>query len=141
MRLLFLAVVATAVGLAASPAHACRVNLDPAQRIGRAKAETVVIASVLNAAYTGETGPDWRPWEGTVQVERVLRGQTGAARFSVSRSGSSAACDDGIPPPRPGDLWVLYLGTSNGRESVRLAYPLSIARAADPTLPIGDSVR
>ena len=139
MRLLFL--TAAVAGLAASPAHACRANLAPAQRISLAKAETVVLASVLSADYTGERGPDWRPWEGTVQVEQVLRGQTGAERFPVGRRGSSAACDDGIPPPRPGDLWVLYLGTFNGEESVLLAYPVSIARSADPTLRMSENVR
>lgn len=141
MRLLVFTIAAVVGGLATSPAHACRVNLDAAERINLAKAETVVLVSVLRAAYTGVRGPDWRPWNGTVRLERVLRGQTVAKRFPIGRSGSTAACDDGIPPPRAGDRWVLYLGTSNGEETVRLAYPLAVAHSADPNLPVSENVR
>ncbi len=119
---------------ATSSANACIVNNPPAVRIDQSRADTVILATVLEASYTGERGPDYRPWRGHVQLKQVLRGSTSTRRFSIERSGSSAACDDGIAPPAIGDTWVLYLGRRNGKKAVLLSYPLEIVRAADPTL-------
>ena len=125
------------------PAFGCRINLPAETRIRTSNAETVVLASVLEAKY-GEaaflTGERY-PWIGSVQVEQTLRGQTKMLHFQIGRTGSSAACDDGIPRPEVGDLWILYLATYKGEELVVQAYPSAIAISADPTLQIGGDVR
>lgn len=120
--------------LAAPPARACRVNAPADERIARSGFDTVVLGTVEHADYTGERGSDWHPWKGTVRVERTLRGDTEARRLVIGRTGSTAACDDGVEPPKPGDAWIVYLRHENGAASVVLAYPFSIALSADPTL-------
>ena len=125
-------------GLLNAPANACSFNAPPDYRISRANAETVVLGSVVKAAYTGAHKRDLRPWTGVVKAKRVLRGATDTQSFSIGRSGSTAACDDGIPPPAIGATWVLYIGKRHGKEVVLLAYPLSVASTADPSLTIGD---
>ena len=127
--------IALGVAVAATvPANACVVNNPPGVRIGQVRADTVILATVREATYTGQRKPDYRPWRGHVQLKKVLRGSTSTQRFSIARSGSSAACDDGITPPARGDIWVIYLGRRDGKQIVLLSYPLAIARAADPTL-------
>lgn len=100
----------------------------------------MAIARVLQAGYTGEAGPDWKPWTGTVRVERVVNGFTPLIGFTIGRSGSTAACDDGIGPPIPGDLWALYIGKRNGRTVLVNAYPLELAVGVDPKLS-GDRLK
>jgi hypothetical protein len=94
-------------------AQACRYLAMPGERIDRAfRSDTiaaVVLARVERAAYTGERGHDWHPWSGSARFVRLLSGKTIARRFELYRSGSSAACDDGVPVPKSGDLWVIYV--------------------------------
>ena len=130
----YLIAAALVVGLTSNSAEACVYNAPPSSRIARAGANTVVLVTVKQASYTGQRRPDYRPWKGTVQLKRVLRGATRTQRFSIERSGSSAACDDGIPPPAVGQIWVLYLGQREGSQVVLLSYPLAVARSADPNL-------
>ena len=124
------------LGVAApTVASACRINQPPESRIKRTF-DTVVIATVVRADYTGETGPDLHPWEGSAQVIRVVAGAADAPQYLFGRSGSTAACDDGLPPPQPGETWVLYLNKANDRSglTVNLSYPLSLVRDLDPRL-------
>jgi hypothetical protein len=128
------AAAALATSLAASPALACRYNAPPAVRIARGGFDAVVAGTVEQASYIGERGPDWRPWRGTVRVTRLLRGSTGARRLPIGRTGSTAACDDGLAPPNRGETWILYLRHQNGSASIVHAFPVRIARSADPAL-------
>jgi hypothetical protein len=127
--------IVTIVALASTSANACEVNRTPAERIGQSITGTVVLGSVIQASYTTRfrVGAA-RPWAGIVQAKRVLRGQTRTVRFSIGRTGNAVACDDGMPPPKQGDLWVLYIWKENGKEIVGLSYPLSVARSADPSI-------
>lgn len=130
----YLIAAALVVGFASNSADACSYNAPPSIRIAQAGAKTVVLVTVAQASYTGQRKPDYRPWKGAAQLKRVLRGTTKTKRFSIERSGSSAACDDGIPPPAVGQTWVLYLGQRNGSQVVLLSYPIAVARSADPDL-------
>lgn len=123
-----------AITLATASAQACIFQEFPAQRISRVQADTVVLGTVIEASYRDQTRYGSRPWSGTVQVKLVIRGKTKTARFPISRSGDSAACDDGIKAPARGDLWVVYLRKEAGKETVALTYPVSVARQADPSL-------
>lgn len=140
MRGLHIVTAALMFGLTSMSAYACIINNPPGWRIARAGAKTVVLVKVLDASYTGPRKPHKQrklyngPWKGSVQLKRVLRGATKTKRFSIERSGDSAACDDGIPPPTVGQTWVLYLGPRDGVQAVLLSYPLNVARSADPTL-------
>ena len=128
------AAAALATAVAAAPGLACRYNAPPAVRIARDGFDAVVAGTVERAAYTGERGTDWRPWRGTVRVTRMLRGSTEARRLPIGRSGSTAACDDGVAPPKKGETWILYLRHQNGAASVVHAFPAEIARSADPAV-------
>ncbi len=113
---------------------ACRYNAPASERIRRIPTNIIVLGEVENAAYEGERSHDWHPWRGVVAVKRVLVGQVEAQRFQIGRSGSTAACDDGIQPPKSGDFWIVYLADDNGVIRVAHSYPLSIALASDPRL-------
>ena len=97
---------------------------------------------VVKAGYTDKARPDSHPWEATAVPVRVLMGFGGEQKFKLFRSGSSSACDDLIPPPRPGDLWVVYVPSSKldrqfaGQLAGRpyLTYPIAIALENDPRL-------
>jgi hypothetical protein len=134
MRAFHLLAVLAAIALATASAQACIFNAPPVERISRVRADAVVLGTVIEASYTDRTRHGSRPWSGTVQAKRVVRGKTKTARFTISRSGDSAACDDGIKAPASGELWVVYLRKEAGKETVVLAYPLSVARQADPSL-------
>jgi hypothetical protein len=131
---LYLIVASLVVGLTSHSADACSIYTAPDVRIARINAKTVVLVTVVQASYTGERTPDYRPWKGVAQLKRVLRGATSTRRFSIRRSGSTAACDDGISPPAVGETWILYLGQRDGSEVVLLSYPAAVARSADPDL-------
>ena len=122
--------------LSSSAAFACRRNMPIAERIAKSDAGTVVLAHVEQADYIAELQNDYHPWEGFVVVKHILKGRTDTKIFPIGRSGSSAACDDGIPAPKPGDAWVLYLKNDEqvANYGYELAYPLDVARDADPDL-------
>lgn len=119
----------------APTALACTFNAPAEHRVilVRRSADAVVIGVVESARY-GRSGPDWKPWTGTVRVERVVRGQVQKRHYPINRSGSSSACDDGVPAPARGEKWVIYLGMDRGNETVLLSYPVNIARSVDPDL-------
>lgn len=112
---------------------ACRVNPSPAARVNR-DFDAIVVARVVSAGYTGETGPDWRPWTGTTEFRRSISGVPVPRVMKIGRSGSSAACDDGVLPPPPGEDWVLYLDRHNGKLRVVQSYPLTMALRFDRRL-------
>lgn len=123
-----------AVLLGITSAKACIFNAPAPDRINRVRADTVVLGVVTKASYGKRKRFDERPWNGTVQLKRVVRGNTKAGRFAIGRTGASSECDDGTKAPASGDLWVVYLRTEGGKDVVLLAYPLSVAHEADPSL-------
>jgi hypothetical protein len=131
-RLAATALIAALLGW--EPTYACRANWPAEHRIRTLGSTIVVLAEVEQVAYFGARSADWHQWRGVAIAKRMLAGETSIQRFDIGRSGSTAACDDGIGPPRPGALWVLYLGEQDGKSAVMQAYPLPIARDADPNL-------
>lgn len=124
---------------AAAPASACRYNAPAATRIGALQRSGylggVVVVRVLEAGYTAPARRDYHPWEARAEAVRVLRGPAGGGRFRFGRSGSSAACDDGLRPPARGELWVVYLARHDADgTAVSLSYPLALVRRIDPVL-------
>lgn len=136
MKKRFVAFTVVATLLVSQASHACRANLSAASRIQLASASIVVLAEVEQAAYEGTRQDDWYPWKGRAVAKQVLRGETSVQHFEFGRTGSTAACDDGLSPPAPRAVWVLYLKEQDGKPQVLLAYPLAIARDADPTLSL-----
>lgn len=136
MKKRFVAFTFVATLLASQASHACRANLSAASRIRMESASIVVLAEVEQAAYEGTHQYDWHPWRGRAVAKQVLRGETSVQQFEFGRTGSTTACDDGLSPPASGAVWVLYLKEQDGKPQVRLAYPLAIARDADPTLSL-----
>lgn len=128
-----------ALAAAAAPALACRVNLPASQRIAglhrSGHLRGVVLVRVLAAGYTAPARHDYHPWEARADVVRVLSGPRLAGPLRFRRSGSSAACDDGLAPPARGELWVLYMADYGaGETGVNLSYPLALVRQADPVM-------
>jgi hypothetical protein len=132
----------TLVSQSGSVAYACRYNAPIDQRIERTDADTVVLAEVVSAAHYALPGPDWMPkadsnnveraWQGAAVIKRLLSGHTEAKQFHIGRSGQSSMCDDGIPMPKIGDIWVIYMRSVE--RPTELAYPLDVARKADTQL-------
>ena len=124
---------------AAAPALACRAIIPASSRIDYLHRERhlrgVLLVRVVEAGYTAPARLDYHPWTARSALVRVLSGPRRTGPLAFGRSGSSAACDDGLPPPRPGALWVLYLtGDGPGGPTVNISLPLDQARAADPRL-------
>lgn len=122
--------------IASSGASACRGPIDYAHLIKNITSKSVLLVDVVHAAYdrSGYGSISNHPWSGVVAVNRVMAGQSPVHHYEISRTGSSAACDDGVSVPRPGDKWVVYLGKSDdGRIGVFLTLPLARALSFDPT--------
>jgi hypothetical protein len=136
LRPLFLALAILAAS--AAPAQACRVHLPPAMRIaslyGHPGFAGVLLVRVNRARYTAEAQPDYHPWLANADIRRSLDADRRSGTIEFSRSGSTSACDDLTPVPRPGDLWVLYLSKSGDGAVVNLSYPLAVAKRGDPRL-------
>lgn len=134
IMLLALGIVATS----SATASACRADLPPDTRISMSRNHSqisaVAVGRVQRADYTGEEGPDWKQWEGVATLQRIVEGETKVQTIQFGRSGSGTACDDGIEPPRNGEIWVFYLVMWNGKETLLHSYPLGIAAGADPVL-------
>lgn len=138
-RLLASALILSAMLAAATPALACRARVSAAWRIDYlhrgGHVRGVLLVRVTEAGYTAPAQYDYHPWEARSALVRVVHGPRRTGPLLFGRSGSSAACDDGLPPPRPGALWVLYLtGDGPGGPSVNISLPLDQARQADPRL-------
>lgn len=136
MKPILLPLVATlAAMLAPGPSWACRAFFPPSERVLR-PFDAIVIGRVQAAAYTAPEALDWHPWSGVVSVEHSVLGKADARRYAIGRTGGSAACDDGQPPPEKGERWVLYLGRNpnTGALQVLQSYPLRLARQWDGRL-------
>ena len=119
--------------LMSEAALACRVNRPPAARVNR-DFDAIVVAVVGSAGYTGEKGLDWHPWAGTTRFKRSIKGSPVPLTFEIGRTGSTAACDDGVDPPKAGEEWVIYLERRDGRLTVAQSYPLAMAIHFDARL-------
>lgn len=125
--------------LVSAPADACRVNRPPAQRLfdGRKSGAITAVAlvTISKAAYTHEPVSDAHPWAAWASVEQVVQGAYPSKTVRFERGWGSAACDDGLPPPKAGERWVVYFWKrAEGDLAVWQAYPLAVAKAADPML-------
>lgn len=112
MRLVRLSVALLAAKFPVGPAYACRVAQSPEQHIARSYAANVISAVALvrieDARYTQPRVGDAHPWSAESKVVRALRKSVPAARVTFERGWGSAACDDGHPRPKKGELWVIY---------------------------------
>jgi hypothetical protein len=131
--------VALATAFAASPSQACAVVLSPAAKLaGGYKSgaiSSVALVRITNAKYTAEPVGDAHPWQASGAVERTLRGAIPARIVRFERGWGSAACDDGRPPPKIGERWVVYFWRRGpGDERVWQSYPAKVAFEADPRL-------
>lgn len=125
--------------LAASPAIACRDPTDTtAEDIKGNGHDAVVLARVetVTRVTPPYEGYGWNFWDGTVKVQRTLRGKTKARKLAIASRFGPGSCPPSYQLPQPGDYWVLYLkhsGKLSAPEKVG-AYPLSAVRWADPSL-------
>jgi hypothetical protein len=138
-RAFHIAAAAAALVAAAGPAGACRVQRSPEQRLASAYKlgliSGVALVRITRSDYIRPRLGKARPWEADGDVERLLGGSYLGRSVSFRRGSGSAACDDGLPPPRRGELWVVYIGKGATTDRpVRHSYPLGIALAADPRL-------
>ncbi|MES2442930.1 MAG: hypothetical protein V4574_08875 [Pseudomonadota bacterium] len=122
-----------------SPSRACRVYLAPAQRLAMGydsgAISAVALVRITGAGYTGVRRGDAHPWRASATVRRLLRGSHTATSVGFERGWGSAACDDGRPPPKAGEVWVIYFWKRpDGEQAVWLTYPASVAFEADPRL-------
>jgi hypothetical protein len=117
--------------LASQNALACVYSAPPRIRV-LDDFDVIVVGTVTSGGYTGERRPDYHPWRAAAHLKLSLQGTPEASDFEFDRSGSTAACDDGQPPPVVGEDWVLYLKRNRGRLEVFESYPLSWAAANDP---------
>lgn len=135
MRLLPTLLTAVVLALAGGgQALACRVGhrpLDPANR----PYDAIVLVTVRSAAYGEQLGE--RPsWKATGRLRQTVLGDPGSATFEFGRTGSSAACDDGLPIPALGEVWVLYMSRhpQSGTLFVNRSAPLRLIGPVDPRL-------
>jgi hypothetical protein len=119
----------------AMPSMACVANVPPQFRVDR-EFGAIVLTTVVEAGYQPLTREGVRPWSGTVEVRRVISGETPARTLPIGRSGDPVTCDDGIGPPWAGELWVLYL-----TQGQVLSYPYHLVRAFDRRLPPDEDKR
>jgi hypothetical protein len=123
----------------ATPSEACRVYRPPAQRVADGyKTRTVsavTLVKVLDANYTRLPISDAHPWSASAKIVQVLHGSYSRQMVHFERGWGSAACDDGLPPPAVGELWVVYFWKrAEGDQPVWVSYPAKVAFAADPSL-------
>ena len=134
MGLLCLALLSSA-----APANACRVFIEPAERVRDAYRRNVVTGSVLarvvDAKYVGPAAGDVHPWRATANVERALLGSPPSiANVTFTGGNGSASCDPGYPVPKSGDLWVAYFYKGNTPGGDVVAYPQYVPYRIDPLL-------
>jgi hypothetical protein len=123
----------------ASPSSACRVYLPPERRLAmgyeRGAISAVALVRVTSAGYTRAPIGDAHPWRALATIQRLFRGSYPAPVARFDRGMGSAACDDGRPPPKAGELWVIYFWQrGRGDQPVWQSYPADIAFRADPRL-------
>jgi hypothetical protein len=106
-------------------AVACRMEI-PSQLDSFSKA---VVVSVPGSKRV--PNPSFNIWHIVATPKRSIVGSPVAKTYSFNGGTGSNGCND--DPPKPGDLWVLYLqpGSPDG---VDQAYPLDYVRRYDPRL-------
>jgi hypothetical protein len=130
-----LAASALAILLLNAPAHACRENRSPEQRIARIYQLNLVKAVVLvrvDRASSGKPVGDSHPWQASANTARVLQGEFADAKIILDGGLGSSLCDLGYQVPKSGDEWIVYVGF--GDAGVLHAFPAEAARKADPRL-------
>ncbi len=126
-------------------AQACAVLLPPEVLIDQGyennRYTSVILAQVIEAGYTEKASKDWHPWAAKATPLTDLSdvpvavdmpaGEVDKTRvYSFGRTGSTAACDDGLPSPSKGDIWILYMNN----DKIANAYPLEMAYRIDTRL-------
>ncbi|QND70746.1 hypothetical protein [Tardiphaga robiniae] len=92
----------------------------------------VVFVRVDEAAYQSYQFADARPWQALATVNRVFRGAYTNGQATFYGGLGSTACDLGYGIPKPGDEWMVYVSSGDGR--VIYAFPAGVAFAADPNI-------
>lgn len=130
-----LIVLALAILLSNAPAHACREDRLPEQRISRIYQLKLVKAVILvrvDKVTSGEQAKDAHLWRASANARRVLQGEFPGGPIVLDGGLGSSLCDLGYRVPKPGDEWIAYLGFDDA--GVLHAFPAPIARKADPQL-------
>jgi hypothetical protein len=135
-----MAVAASMMACAATPAQACWSYSPPAARLAMGHTDNIFSAIALvridEAHYTSAASGDAHPWQASATIQNVLSGTYIEGQVRFDRGWGSSACDDGRPTPEAGSLWVVYFWTHpDGRKLVWMTYPADVAFAADPLLP------
>ena len=122
-----------------SPSLACRVSLSPKDRLAsgynRGTISAVVLVQIAEADYSAPPSFDAHPWIATGSVAGIYRGEYTRPTVRFERGHGSAACDDGHPPPKAGERWIVYFWKrGEGDQQVWQSYPAETALKADPNL-------
>ncbi len=118
---------------AASAAQACRARQLPEERIQQ-PFDAIIIARIETAIPVEGLGadPGRTAWSATARRTAGIKGILGQSLFEIGRTGQSAACDDGQPIAKVGELWALYLQRRpDGSFFASESYPLDWARRVD----------
>jgi len=118
--------------VAPTAASACRVYIEPAQRI-RAAFDAVAIVEIVSSRRTGEEQPDFHPWQALGRLVSVVQGNVRTSSFEFTGSQSSTACDL-RRPPEPKERWVVYVHNGAAGTVVSEAYPLDEMLRVDARL-------
>lgn len=140
MKLLSFA-VAVAILTTGASAQACRAYRSPAQRLSdgykNGAISAVALVTISRADYTQASNGDAHPWAASATVQRVVRGRYPERIVRFERGWGSSACDDGLPPPKKGESWVVYFWKrAEGDQLVWQTYPAEVVSAADPLLSL-----
>lgn len=126
---------AFAILISNAPAHACRDDRSPEQRISRIYQLKLVKAVILvrvDKVTSGDQAKDAHLWQASASAKRVLQGEFPGGLIVLDGGLGSSLCDLGYRLPKPGDEWIAYLGFDDA--GVLHAFPAPIARKADPQL-------
>ena len=134
-----LALVSFSALAIATPSDACRVARSPKQKLkdgySTGAISGVALVTIKATKFIREPSGDAHPWVATATTDQVLRGSYEAKTVNFERGWGSTACDEGYPPPTPGDRWIVYFWKQpRGEQVVWATYPLAVASASDPTL-------
>jgi hypothetical protein len=131
----WIAGAAVALLLSNAPAHACREDRSPEQRIARIYQLKMVKAVILvrvDQVTSGEQAKDAYLWRASASAKRVLQGEFPGGPIILDGGLGSSLCDLGYRVPKPGDEWIAYLGFDDA--GVLHTFPAPIARQADRRL-------
>lgn len=138
-RLLGIAAIAFATVAVASPSHACTAIVLPSDKLAYAykigSITSVAIVRIVKAQFIAKPSGDAHPWQAYGVVEQTLRGSVSSKIVRFKRGLGSGACDDGRPPPKIGERWVVYYSRYSPREEpIWQSYPAKMAFEIDPQL-------